>query len=118
MDCVTCTEKRQAVEVRLHRCYLLPKRGQSELSPSPLRPHASDSQEPPPARGEKFRSLAAAGGTVHCRRREMARLAVEPGLAPGWELWWPIRCRERDDSRSSRNRRSHSMNSSLVIWPA
>src|SRR5947209_7777312 len=61
MDCVTCTEKRQAVEVWLHRCYLLPKRGQSELSPSPLRPHASDSQELP-ARSEKFRSLAAAGG--------------------------------------------------------
>ena len=85
-------------------------------SPSPFRPHASSSQEPP-ARGEEFRSLAATGGMVHCRRREMARLAVEPALAPGWGLWWPIRCRERDDSRSSRNRRSHSMNSSLVTWP-
>src|SRR3989442_6296851 len=81
MDCFTCTEKRQAVEVWLHRCYLLPKRGQSELFPSPLRPHASDSQELP-ARGEKFRSLAAAGGWVTAAGGEKARLAGEPRPPP------------------------------------
>src|SRR5882672_11334040 len=51
MDCVTCTEKRQAVEVRLHPCYLLPKRGQSELSPkSTPAPRLRQPRAPSPGR--------------------------------------------------------------------
>src|SRR5207245_1323593 len=90
--------------------------GPGARPPSPFPPRASATEDPP-AGGEELRSLAAAGTMVPCRRREMARLAVEPALAPGWGLWWPMRCREGDSSRSSRSLRSHSMNSSLVTWP-
>src|SRR5579864_6794053 len=31
------------------------------------------------------------------RRREMAGLAVEPALAPGWGLLWWLRCSGRSD---------------------
>jgi len=87
-------------------------RADSPVHSSPT-PQAAKSPQPGARSSGPF---AAADGMVYCRRREMARLAVEPVLAPGWGLWWSISCRERDDSRGSRNRRSHSMDSSLVAW--
>ena len=103
--------KKTTIEARASSCVTSRRSGGGADSPSPLRPRASGRPEPP-ARGEEFRSLdTAASGIVHCRRREVARLAVEPALAPGSGLLWSVPCRERDSSRSSRNRRSHSVNS-------
>ena len=109
--------KETTIDQLASSCVTSRRSGGGADSPGPLRPHASGSPEPP-ARGEEFRSLdPAADGVGHCRRREVARLAVEPALAPGWGLRWSMPCRERDSSRSSRNRRSHSVSSRLVTWP-
>jgi hypothetical protein len=59
--------------------------GPGMTPPKSARPHTSGSREPP-ARGEEFRSLPRRARWPNCRRREMARLAVEPALAPGWGL--------------------------------
>src|SRR2546421_8008382 len=61
------------------------KQGREGTPPASARSRASGSQEPP-ARGEEFRSLATAGGDLHCRRWETAGMGSEPALAPGWAL--------------------------------
>ena len=49
---------------------------------------------------------------AYSRRREMAGLAVEPALAPGWGLSWWLRCAGRPDCARV-NLRSQATNS----WP-
>src|SRR5437867_388571 len=80
------------------------RRGRADF-PKSARPHTSRCQEPP-ARGEESQSLPRRARWPYCRRREMAGLAVEPALAPGWGLSWLVRCAGRPDSGGPANRLS------------
>ena len=76
--------------------------------------------EPPPsvtrepsARGEEFPSLPRRARWPQRRRRELAGLALEPALAPGWGLSWLVRCVGRPDCEGGVNLTSPATNS----WP-
>jgi len=58
--------------------------GPERDSPQSIPPQSQAVKSPRP--GARSSGPCSAGGMVHCRRREMARLAVEPALAPAGGL--------------------------------